>query len=107
MAARYKRSPKEDRTWNGRVYDSKLEMVTAQKLHTLQAHGKIFDLKEQVPFELVPKDGKLRAIHYRADFTWIEDGELVVGDAKGHRTQLYTLKYRLMKHLHGITIREL
>ena len=111
MPARYKRSPKEERTWNGRVYDSKLEMRTAQVLHQMQERGEIFELREQVPFVLVPKDGKLRAITYRADFTYRrapdeDEQPMVVLDAKGHVTQLYTLKKRLMKMLHGIEIVE-
>lgn len=104
--ARYKRSLKEERTWNGRLYDSKHEMGVAMKLYTAQKSGGIHDLKEQVPFVLVPKDGKMRAITYRADFTFIEGGKLKVMDAKGHRTQLYILKKRLMKYLLGIEIEE-
>jgi hypothetical protein len=104
--ARYKRSPKEDRTWDGRVFDSKHEMNTAIKLQALEKSGKITDLQYQVPFVLVPKDGKLREITYRADFTFREGGCLQVVDAKGHKTQLYILKKRLVRHLHGIEIQE-
>lgn len=104
--ARYKRSPKDERTWNGRVFDSKHEMNTAIKLQALEKSGNITDLQYQVPFVLVPKEGKLRAITYRADFTFREDGCLHVLDAKGHVTQLYALKRRLMRYLHGIDIQE-
>jgi len=104
--ARYKRSPKEDRTWNGRTYDSKHEMSVAIGLHCQQKSGEISDLKEQVPFILVPKDGKERALTYRADFTFVENGEMIVMDAKGHRTQLYILKKCVLKHFYGIEIRE-
>lgn len=106
MPARYKRSPKEDRTWNSRLYDSKNEMNWAIKLHTLNDAGKIKELREQVKFVLVPKDAENRAICYVADFVFIESGKEVVMDAKGHKTQLYTLKKRLMKFLHGIEIEE-
>jgi hypothetical protein len=75
-------------------------------LHALSKSGKISDLKEQVPFILVPKDGKQRAMKYIADFTFIEDEDFVVMDAKGHQTQLYKLKKRLMKYLHELEIRE-
>jgi hypothetical protein len=105
--ARYKRSPKDERTFQGKVYDSKREAAHAAGLHALARSGMISDLQEQVPFVICPKQGKgERDMTYRADFVYRENGETVVEDVKGHRTQLYNLKKRLMKFMHGITIRE-
>jgi hypothetical protein len=105
--ARYRRSPAEDRTWNGRVYDSKREMADAMKLAVLARHGKIANLREQVRYELIPKQGKERALVYIADFVWEEDGKEIVADSKGHRTEVYIIKRKLMKYLLGIEIMEL
>jgi hypothetical protein len=47
---------------------------------------------------------------YRADFTYyeLEGGEwfYVVEDSKGHKTEIYENKKRLMKAIYGIEIRE-
>lgn len=104
--ARYKRAPACERTYNGKVYMSKKEAVRAAELHMLQKLGKISNLAEQVPLEICPKQGKRRAAVYRADFRYEENGETVYEDAKGHRTQLYDLKQRLVLHFHGIKVRE-
>lgn len=105
--ARYKRSPKEDRTYRGTTYDSKREAQYAMGLYALLDAGKISDLREQVPFVICPKQNKgERDMVYRADFVYVEDGKTVVCDVKGHKTQLYLLKKRLMQHFHGIKIEE-
>jgi hypothetical protein len=43
---------------------------------------------------------------YRADFTYLEDGRLVVEDAKGWRTEMYLLKRKWLKAEYGIEVRE-
>ncbi len=87
-------------------YDSLHEANEAAKLHSMQRAGLIFDLKEQVRFTLVPKNGKLRAVVYVADFTYMQDGKLVIADAKGWKTPIYRLKKRLMAEM-GYTIMEI
>ena len=87
-------------------YDSRKEAKRATELAMLERAGHITDLKEQVRFEIIPKSGKERAAHYVADFTYREDGDLVVEDVKGIRTAVYILKRKLMLQVHGITIRE-
>lgn len=89
-------------------YDSKREAGEASKLAALAACGQIKNLREQVPFTLVEKNGKLRAIKYIADFVY-EDlhGTVHVCDAKGFtKNPVYRLKKRLMLEK-GITIEEL
>lgn len=88
-------------------YASRHEEQVARDLWALADHGAISDLQEQVRFVLVPGDGKLRAITYVADFVWVEDGQSVVADAKGYKTQVYRLKKKMLKLLHGVEIREL
>jgi hypothetical protein len=41
-----------------------------------------------------------------ADFTYMEDGKLVVEDCKGFKTDVYKIKKKLMLWVHGIRIKE-
>lgn len=89
-------------------YASKREAAVAASLMALERAGKIKGLREQHPIVLVPSDGKLRAIKYIADFTYIDpaDGGFHVLDAKGFKTQVYRLKKRMAALLLGIEIEE-
>ena len=105
-------------------YDSKKEARRGQELLLLERAGKIYDLKRQVTYQLIPVQreeptkgprggliqGKVieRAAKYVADFVYTdaETGETVVEDAKGVRTPEYVLKRKLMLWIHGIRIRE-
>lgn len=96
---------------DGMVFDSLKEYYRYLDLSLLQKAGEISDLRTQVKFELLPsqrKDGKVveRAVHYIADFTYIENGKLVVEDTKGFRTRDYIIKKKLMLFLHKIQIKE-
>ena len=89
----------------------------------MQRAGLISDLREQVPFELIPaqygdcgtdQNGKParvcveRSCKYVADFVYTlnDSGETVVEDTKGVRTKEYIIKRKLMLWVHGIRIRE-
>lgn len=96
---------------DGIRFDSKKEAKRYQDLKLLEKAGVIFGLQLQVPFELVPKqmeDGKVieRAVTYKADFVYWQDGKVVVEDTKGFRTPDYIIKRKLMLERHGIRIRE-
>ena len=41
-----------------------------------------------------------------ADFTYWKGDQRVVEDTKGHRTEKYIIKRKLMLYVHGIRIRE-
>lgn len=88
-------------------YQSKHEANTAASLQALDRAGVIRDLKEQVRFELIPKqDGELPVV-YIADFDYIdEDGKRVVMDTKGFKTKDYIIKRKLMLWVHKIRIVE-
>jgi len=98
-------------------YASKKEYYRGNELKLLQKAGEISNLKEQVAYELLPSqyeviDGKKkcieRSVKYIADFQYIDkDGNLVVEDTKGFRTQSYIIKRKLMLYIHGIKIKEL
>ena len=96
---------------DGITFDSRKEASRWQELKFLERAGAISDLKRQVRFELIPSqrvDKKVteRACNYNADFTYIENEELIVEDAKGYRTPEYIIKRKLMLYTHGIRIRE-
>lgn len=91
---------------DGQKFDSVKEFNRWGCLRLLERAGKISDLKRQVSFELIPKQEGERACSYVADFTYIENGKLVVEDCKGFKTDVYKIKKKLMKWVHGISIRE-
>ena len=88
-------------------FASKREANRAQELRLLQGAGEIIDLEFQVRYELIPKQGDMRAAHYIADFRYKDKAGIVhVEDAKGFRTKDYVLKRKLMKFRHNITVEE-
>ena len=98
-------------TIDGVEFASQKEARRFCELRLLERAGAVTDLRRQVKFELIPAqriDGKVaeRACSYVADFVYMENGQQVVEDAKGMRTQEYRLKRKLMLWVHGIRIRE-
>jgi len=96
----------------GIKFHSRKESVRYSQLKLYEKGGLIKDLRLQVPYELIPKlviNGKTeRAIKYVADFVYIDtvNGKEIVEDCKGMRLDVYKIKYRLMKQVHGIDIKE-
>jgi hypothetical protein len=100
--------------YNG--YDSKKEAKRAAELKLLEKAGEITSLQEQVPYELIPSQYRIvngkrrcieRAMKYIADFQYVDkDGNTVVEDAKGYRTEVYRIKKKLMLYFHDIQIKE-
>ena len=78
------------------------------ELTLLEKAKAIQDLKTQVSFPLIPKSKYGREIKYVADFTYYEDGNLVVEDTKSPatKTPVYRLKKRLMAEKYNIVIKE-
>lgn len=80
-------------------FDSKAEAARYTELKMLQRAGKISGLELQPSFELQPKfkaDGKtIRAITYRADFQYNENGRVVVEDVKGKETKDFIIKKKI------------
>ena len=94
-------------------YASRKEHRRANELRLMQRAGLISNLREQVPYELIPTqrgaDGKVieRACSYVADFVYTDQhGNTIVEDTKGMRTDVYLIKRKLMLHVHGIRIFE-
>lgn len=107
---------------NGMTFDSRKEYLRWKELSLLERAGKVSDLRRQVKFVLVPaqyepdtigprggvRHGKLleRETAYIADFVYVQNGERIVEDVKGVKTDAYIIKRKLMLWLHGVRIRE-
>lgn len=90
------------------TFDSKAEADAYILLKMAEERGAISDLKTKCPecrFKL-HVNGILVAT-YVADFVYTDNGERVVADKKGYRTDVYKLKKKLMKAILGIEILEL
>lgn len=98
-------------TVNGITFDSRKEAKRYEELVLLERAGKVSNLETQVKFELIPSqriDGKVveRAVTYKADFVYLENGKKVVEDTKGFKTPEYIIKRKLMLYVHGIQVKE-
>lgn len=92
---------------DGTTFDSKDEYIRWKTLCILQDKGFIQNLDRQVDFDLLPAfKGVQRAMKYVADFTYTENGKLVVEDAKGFKTEGYKIKKKLMYYFHRVIIKE-
>jgi hypothetical protein len=85
--------------------------VRYSQLKLYEKGGLIKDLRLQVSYELIPKlviNGKTeRTIKYVADFVYIDtvNDKEIVEDVKGMITDIFKIKYRLMKQIHNIDIK--
>lgn len=94
-------------------FDSKKEARRYDALVMLLRRGEISDLRVQPEFTLIdayttPDGERVRALRYRADFSYRRNGELIVEDVKSAatRTRVYLNKRKMMQEKYGITIRE-
>lgn len=103
---------------------SKKEHYRSATLQMMQRAGIIANLREQVPYELIPAQygtgGRSfmgrnttrvlleRSCRYIADFVYTDckTGQTIVEDTKGMRTREYVIKRKLMLYMHGIRIKE-
>lgn len=91
---------------DGITFDSKKEANRYRQLCLMERAKAIQDLKVHQRFPLIPKSEYGREIVYISDFTYYEDGHLVVEDTKGFRTDTYKLKARLFAERYHIKIKE-
>ena len=93
---------------DGMVFDSRKEAQRWAELKWMERGKLISGLERQVPFEIIPKTDKYRAVKYVADFVYTDakTGEKVVEDCKGVKTDVYMLKKKLMYWKYGIDIHE-
>lgn len=112
--------------YQGIKFHSQREMNRYIELSAREKAGEIARLRLQPRYEIVPKCGDNRAVHYIADFEYVElipgymqwhtteeegapiyEGKLCVEDAKGMKTKDYIIKKKLMKWLKHIDIIEI
>lgn len=102
-------------TVNGIVFDSKKEAQRYEELLLMLKSGEISDLRLQVEFTLQEAyttyiGQKVRAIRYKADFTYINNNnEKVVEDVKSKatKTRTYEIKKKLLIDKFGVRIIEI
>ena len=92
---------------DGISFDSSKEGRRYQELLLLERTGVIQNLRRQVRFPL-SVNGQLICT-YIADAVYTENGHEVVEDTKSPVTRklpVYRIKYKLLRAIHGIAIRE-
>jgi len=82
------------------TFDSKKEAKYYTDLLARQKKGEVSNIELQPVFILQDKfrhNGKgIRAIEYRADFSFIENGKKIVVDVKGFKNKIYLLKKKML-----------
>lgn len=103
------RSPKADRTVDGKIFDSKAEAKRYMTLRFAEIAGNISQLECQVIYDLHVNGEKIG--RYIADFGYLsKTGELVVEDVKCTHTRkdpLYRWKAKHMRAQYGIVVKEI
>ena len=83
-------------------FDSVLEANRYRELKLLQRAKEISNLRLQVPFILqegFKKNGRTyQAIKYIADFVYEENGQTIVEDTKGMKTETFKIKQKLFEY---------
>ena len=91
-------------------FDSEKEAQRYTELKLLEKAGAITDLQLQVPFVLQDSfelnGERVKAIKYIADFTYYENGKLVIEDVKGMKTAVYNLKKKMFMYKYKQYIKE-
>lgn len=89
---------------DGIVFDSKKEAARYGQLKLLVRAGHIKNLTMQTPLPVSINGVKI--FTYKPDFIYNEDGNLVIEDCKGFRTDVYRLKKKAIEAAYSIKIRE-
>ena len=96
---------------DGIKFHSRKEAARYSQLKLYEKGKLIRDLRLQVPYQLIPpmriNDKHHRAIIYYADFVYFDtvNNKEVVEDVKGVMTDIFKIKYRLMKQIYDIEIK--
>jgi len=82
------------------LHDSGKEATRCDQLNLLRKGGIITCLKQQPRFVLLKgfwyRHDKIRPICYFADFSYKEEGVLVIEDVKGRLTDVYKMKKKML-----------
>tara|TARA_R110002020_G_scaffold475890_1_gene713796 strand:+ start:46721 stop:47032 length:312 start_codon:yes stop_codon:yes gene_type:complete len=85
-------------------FDSMAEARRYKNLKLLERSGSISDLELQPRYDLIINDIKVG--FYKADFRYVQDGQLIIEDVKGMKTPIYNLKKKMIKAIYGFDILE-
>jgi len=91
---------------DGITFDSMMEHKRYTQLKMLINAGVILDLHVHPIFKLQPKyysksqRRNIAAITYTADYSYLENGQVVVEDVKGFKTAAFNLKRRMLEYLY-------
>lgn len=89
-------APKEERTYNGTVYHSKLEAQHAAKLDLLLRRKQISGYSRQYPMSL--RVNGVEICKYVCDFrVWITPEEMEYHECKGWETEVWKIKEKLVR----------
>lgn len=91
--SRYARSPKEERTFDGIVFDSKPELRRYMELKAEKAGGVVVTFLRQIPFRFPDEKWWCDFMVFRADGTILVEDVKAIG---GHRTEKHIRKMRSM-----------
>lgn len=91
---------------DGYTFDSKREAARYQELCLMQKAGLISALDVHPQYPLVV--GGMKIGKYTGDFSYQENGKLVLEDVKSAptKTEAYGLRKRLVRALYGIVVQE-
>ena len=105
-SSKYRNIPNRCRT--GQMHQSSLEARRCSELSLMQEGGVIRDLEAHPQPRFCLKVNNIHVCDYLADFRYVdaETGATVVEDVKGHATEVYRLKKRLMLACYGIEVQE-
>lgn len=104
--SKYGVSVASERTYKGKVYDSKLECQYRMHIDLLVKSERVVSISEQVPFLIVVNDKPI--CKYLLDFEVVYfDGTIQYVDCKGVLTAIYKLKKKLVEAQFGIVIWEI
>lgn len=89
---------------DGQIFASKRERGRWMDLRLMEKAGSIKNLQRQVVYPL--EINGVKVCDYIADFVYERADKLVVEDSKGYRTEVFRLKSKLMRAVHGIEVFE-
>lgn len=100
---------------DGIKFHSRKEAERYTILKLMEKSGGISNLELQKKYVLIPTIPAVKGVCsaqrsccYIADFVYTDNktGRIVVEDVKGMRTEVYKIKKKLMRYIHGIIIQE-
>lgn len=91
-------------TVDGLTFDSQGEARRWWYHCRRQTQGEISQLRHHFPIPIIINE--IEVCFYEADFDYMEGGTWVVEDFKGKKTDIYTLKKKLLAIVYGIAVKE-